>query len=74
MTGADMGLGLTGVDGADTSQPQPAGTIYIALDYHGEIDTMSTQYPSMSGDYRQRCFIGAANMIRKVLLKEVESS
>ncbi|HEP1291694.1 competence/damage-inducible protein A [Streptococcus pyogenes] len=70
LTGADIGVSLTGVAGPDMLEEQPAGTVFIGLATQNKVESIKVL---ISGRSRlDVCYIAtlhAFNMVRKTLLK-----
>ncbi|HER1450299.1 competence/damage-inducible protein A [Streptococcus pyogenes] len=70
LTGADIGVSLTGVAGPDMLEDQPAGTVFIGLATQNKVESIKVL---ISGRSRlDVCYIAtlhAFNMVRKTLLK-----
>ncbi len=72
MTGASIGVGITGVAGPDGGTPEkPVGTVWIALDVRGETKALRTVYIGDRAEIRHRATQGAMDMIRRALLATV---
>jgi nicotinamide-nucleotide amidase len=69
MTGATIGVGITGVAGPDGGTPdKPVGTVWIAVDVRGEITTSRAIYIGDRAEIRHRASQAALDMIRRALL------
>jgi nicotinamide-nucleotide amidase len=69
MTGASIGVGITGVAGPDGGTPdKPVGTVWIAVDVRGEITTSRAIYIGDRAEIRHRASQAALDMIRRALL------
>jgi nicotinamide-nucleotide amidase len=63
--GADYGLGITGVAGPETSEPQPVGSAFIAIE--GPAGVVTGRGPGWRGsreDQKQRAALAALNLLR----------
>lgn len=70
LTGADIGLGLTGVAGPDSLEGQPAGTVYIGLATKEGVQSIRVLIGGRSrSDVRYIATLHAFNLVRKALLK-----
>ncbi|MGT2753809.1 competence/damage-inducible protein A [Streptococcus ovis] len=70
LTGADIGLGLTGVAGPDSLEGQPAGTVYIGLATKEGVQSIHVVIGGRSrSDVRYIATLHAFNLVRKALLK-----
>lgn len=68
--GADVGVGITGIAGPDGSTPdKPVGTICIAVDIRGEVQSARTTTVGDRGEIRQRAGQAALNMLRRALVE-----
>ena len=69
MTGATIGVGITGVAGPDGGTPEkPVGTVWIAVDVRGEVITNRSVYIGDRAEIRHRATQVAMDLIRKALL------
>ncbi|SQF67971.1 competence/damage-inducible protein A [Streptococcus dysgalactiae] len=70
LTGADIGVSLTGVAGPDMLEDQPAGTVFIGLATQNKVESMKVLIGGRSrSDVRHIATLHAFNMVRKTLLK-----
>lgn len=69
MTGATIGVGITGVAGPDGGTPdKPVGTVWIAIDVRGEVTTSRAIYIGDRTEIRHRATQVAMDLIRRALL------
>ena len=69
MTGATIGVGITGVAGPDGGTPEkPVGTVWIAVDVRGEVTANRAIYIGDRGEIRHRATQAAMDLIRRALL------
>ena len=69
MTGATIGVGITGVAGPDGGTPdKPVGTVWIAIDVRGEVTTNRAIYIGDRAEVRHRATQVAMDLIRRALL------
>jgi len=69
MTGATIGVGITGVAGPDGGTPdKPVGTVWIAVDLRGEVITNRSVYIGDRAEIRHRATQVAMDLIRKALV------
>jgi len=69
MTGATIGVGITGVAGPDGGTPEkPVGTVWIAIDVRGEVTTNRAIYIGDRAEIRHRATQVAMDLIRRALL------
>ncbi len=69
MTGASIGVGITGVAGPDGGTPEkPVGTVWIALDVRGETQAVRAIYIGDRAEIRHRATQVAMDLIRRALL------
>jgi nicotinamide-nucleotide amidase len=69
MTGATIGVGITGVAGPDGGTPEkPVGTVWIAVDVRGEVTTNRTAYIGDRTEIRHRATQVAMDLIRRALI------
>ncbi|MFA1345133.1 competence/damage-inducible protein A [Streptococcus dysgalactiae] len=70
LTGADIGVSLTGVAGPDMLEEQPAGTAFIGLATQNKVESIKVLISGRSrSDVRHIATLHAFNMVRKTLLK-----
>ena len=70
LTGADIGVSLTGVAGPDMLENQPVGTVFIGLATQNKVESMKVLIGGRSrSDVRHIATLHAFNMVRKTLLK-----
>ncbi|HES4799412.1 TPA: competence/damage-inducible protein A [Streptococcus pyogenes] len=70
LTGADIGVSLTGVAGPDMLEEQPAGTVFIGLATQNKVESIKVLISGRSRlDVRYIATLHAFNMVRKTLLK-----
>lgn len=69
MTGATIGVGITGVAGPDGGTPEkPVGTVWIAIDVRGEVTSRVAIYIGDRAEIRHRATQVAMDLIRRALL------
>ncbi len=69
MTGASIGVGITGIAGPDGGTPEkPVGTVWIALDVRGATRALRAVYIGDRAEIRHRATQGAMDLIRRALL------
>ena len=69
MSGASIGVGITGVAGPDGGTPEkPVGTVWIAVDVRGDITTRCSIYIGDRAEIRHRATQVAMDLIRRALL------
>ncbi|MGH7667879.1 MAG: nicotinamide-nucleotide amidohydrolase family protein, partial [Gemmatimonadaceae bacterium] len=70
-TGAAIGVGVTGIAGPDGGTPEkPVGTVWIAVDFAGEVKASRLQSWGDRQEVRQRAAQAALNLVRKMLSTE----
>jgi nicotinamide-nucleotide amidase len=70
MTGATIGVGITGVAGPDGGTPdKPVGTVWIAVDVRGDTRAVRGVYIGDRAEVRHRATQVAMDLIRRALLK-----
>jgi nicotinamide-nucleotide amidase len=68
MTGATIGVGITGVAGPDGGTPEkPVGTVWIAIDVRGETTARVAIYIGDRAEIRHRATQAAMDLIRRAL-------
>jgi nicotinamide-nucleotide amidase len=69
VTGATIGVGITGIAGPDGGTPEkPVGTVWIAIDVRGETLTRVAIYIGDRAEIRHRATQVALDLIRRALL------
>jgi len=69
VTGATIGVGITGVAGPDGgTEDKPVGTVWIAVDVRGDVTTSRAIYIGDRTEIRHRATQVALDMIRRALL------
>lgn len=69
MTGASIGVGITGIAGPDGgTEDKPVGTVWIALDVRGETTALRAVYIGDRAEIRHRATQVAMDLIRRALL------
>jgi nicotinamide-nucleotide amidase len=69
LTGATIGVGITGVAGPDGGTPEkPVGTVWIAVDVRGEVRAIRSVFIGDRPEIRHRATQSALDMIRRALL------
>jgi len=72
MTGATIGVGITGVAGPDGGTPdKPVGTVWIAVDVRGDVCTSRAIYIGDRGEIRHRATQVAMDLIRRALITTI---
>ncbi|MGE0545192.1 MAG: competence/damage-inducible protein A [Dehalococcoidia bacterium] len=67
-TGADIGIGITGVAGPDTQEDNPVGTMHIALDDGLSGDGTSYTFAQSRDAIKRRAVTSAMQLLRRSLL------
>ena len=68
MTGATIGVGITGIAGPDGgTDEKPVGTVWIAIDVRGEVTTNRSVYIGDRAEIRHRATQVAMDLIRRAL-------
>ena len=68
LTGADIGLGVTGIAGPDGgSAEKPVGLVYVALDFCGEAEIVKLNAGTDRGRVRTQSSNRALDMVRRKL-------
>jgi len=70
--GADLGLGLTGIAGADAVEGQPPGTMHLALTDGERVQYETWSYYQGREAAKRRATTQALNLLRTWLLRETE--
>jgi len=71
VTGATIGVGITGVAGPDGGTgDKPVGTVWIAVDVRGDVTTSRAIYIGDRTEIRHRATQVALDMIRRALLAD----
>ena len=74
LTGATIGVGITGVAGPDGgTDDKPVGTVWIAVDVRGAVTTSRAIYIGDRVEIRHRATQAALDMIRRALLTSAQS-
>jgi nicotinamide-nucleotide amidase len=69
VTGADVGISVTGVAGPDPQDGEPAGTVFFGLALPGRpADAVGTRLPGQREQIRQFATISLLNLVRMSLL------
>lgn len=69
LTGADIGIGLTGVAGPDSLEGHPAGTIFIGISTKDDCRSIHLHIGGKSrSDVRHIATLYAFNLVRQTLL------
>ncbi|HVB30346.1 MAG TPA: competence/damage-inducible protein A [Gemmatimonadaceae bacterium] len=67
-TGAEVGIGITGVAGPDGGTPEkPVGTVWVGVDFAGEVRSVLLHSWGDRQEVRQRAAQAALNLVRRVL-------
>ncbi|HBX79112.1 MAG TPA: competence/damage-inducible protein A [Acidimicrobiaceae bacterium] len=67
LLGADVGLGLTGVAGPESSEGRPPGTVCLAVDLAGDISAIELRLPGRRQQVREFSCITVLNLLRSKL-------
>ncbi|MCL5257222.1 MAG: competence/damage-inducible protein A [Chloroflexi bacterium] len=67
---ADVGIGLAGAAGPEGFEGNEPGTIHVAVDFKGEVSSMTSLFPTSREAYKVRAVLSAINFLRTILLKE----
>lgn len=67
-TGAEIGIGITGVAGPDSQEDKPVGTMHIALDDGPSGDGMSYTFAQSRDAIKRRAVTSALQLLRRSLL------
>ncbi len=74
-TGADIGLSITGIAGPDGgTQQKPVGTVWISIARGEDVTSRCYRFPGDRQGIRRRALTHALQLLRLVLLGEVESA
>jgi nicotinamide-nucleotide amidase len=65
--GADIGLATTGVAGPDQSEGKPVGTLHIAMNFLGEIETDSYVYSTTRAQFKRRAVLDVLYLLWRAL-------
>ena len=68
--GADLGIGLTGIAGADEVEGQPPGTMHIALAVGERVEYQTYSYYQGRDAAKRRATTVALDLLRRYLLEE----
>jgi nicotinamide-nucleotide amidase len=69
LLGVDAALAITGIAGPDGgSADKPVGTVWLALDLRGEVESVLLRLWGDRAEIRQRSAQGALNLLRRTLL------
>ena len=68
-TGADVGLGITGVAGPDPLEGHPPGTLHLGLDLRGQVETISGVYGAERRQIKRLAALNALGFLRRRLLE-----
>jgi nicotinamide-nucleotide amidase len=72
-TGADIGIGITGVAGPDPQDDKPVGTMHIALDDGVGGDSTSYTFAQSREAIKRRAVTSALSILRRSLLARLEA-
>jgi len=61
--GTDIGLATTGVAGPDELEGKPAGTIYVALDFRGAVESEHQRWRTTRQENKRRAALAALNLL-----------
>jgi nicotinamide-nucleotide amidase len=64
---ADVGLATTGVAGPDAIEGKPVGTLHVAMDFRGQIETDSSVYSTTRGFFKRRATMDVLYLLWKEL-------
>jgi nicotinamide-nucleotide amidase len=64
---ADVGVGITGVAGPDEQDGKPAGTVHIALDVQGGVQSLSYTFAQGREAVKRRAVTTALTLLRRAL-------
>jgi nicotinamide-nucleotide amidase len=67
-TGADLGIGITGIAGPDPQEDKPVGTMHIALDDGDGGDATSYTFAQSREAIKRRAVTSALSLVRRSLL------
>jgi nicotinamide-nucleotide amidase len=68
LTGADVGLSVTGVAGPEPQDDQPVGTVFFGLALPGrDVEAVGTRLPGQREQVRQFATISLLNLLRMAL-------
>ncbi len=68
-TGADVGIGTTGVAGPDEQEGKAAGTVFLSVDFGGQVRTIEQFYKYPRAEVKRLGAMAAVNMVRRALLR-----
>ena len=69
LTGSDYGVSLTGVEGPDSLEGHPAGTVFIGLATPNGVDSVQVNIAGRSrADVREIAVLHAFNLVRLAVL------
>jgi nicotinamide-nucleotide amidase len=66
-TGAEAGIGITGVAGPSEVEGKPVGTAHIALDFLGETRVASTHWSTTRLEYKRRAVLDGMYLLWREL-------
>ena len=68
-TGAEIGVGVTGIAGPDGGTPdKPVGTVWIVVDFAGEVSAVLLKLWGDRQEIRERAAQAALNLVRKTIV------
>jgi nicotinamide mononucleotide (NMN) deamidase PncC len=67
VTGADVGLGITGVAGPDEQEGVAPGTVFVGLALPGRTESREFRLPGDRDRVRQYSAISALDLLRRAL-------
>jgi len=74
LTGADLGLSVTGIAGPDGgSEAKPVGTVFFGIDYQGEVTHVRRQFSGKRGEIQTLSAQTALDLIRRKLLEQKQA-
>ena len=68
-TGANIGIGTTGVAGPDEQEGKAAGTVFLGIDLDGQVRTIEQFYKYPRAEVKRLGAMAAVNMVRRALLR-----
>ena len=68
-TGADVGIGITGIAGpGGGTADKPVGTVWLAADVRGDLRAAHSVFLGDRGEIRHRAAQGALEMLRRMVM------
>lgn len=71
--GSDVGLATTGVAGPDEVEGKPVGTIHVAMDFRGDVQSDSSIYATTRPQVKRRAVLDALYLLWRELKEGVPS-